>query len=179
MRSQLASACVPHTVDGSGFITIEEAIYGRHIVLEFISDHALAKGLVYAFYAHLLGVWVREGEMVQEGALIGYTGMSGNARALPIDQALLPHDPRDGKEPWKPCGSRSFLFPSSSRNSKLSAEFDVQSAIGTIKQAQRAEIVRQRSPSVHAESPPLHPHSNHQAANRQKNRQLETRLLPA
>jgi len=73
----------PNPFDHSGF-------YGRHIVLKFISDEGVTKGSTYyAFYAHLEQVFVRTGDSVPAGQIIGLSGMSGNAKKLPVDQAHL------------------------------------------------------------------------------------------
>ena len=55
--------------------------YGRIIILSF--RYASYPNGLYALYAHLSQTSVKEGQPVQEGDILGYTGTDGNAYGTP------------------------------------------------------------------------------------------------
>jgi murein DD-endopeptidase MepM/ murein hydrolase activator NlpD len=57
----------------------EGGAYGVRITLEFQHDGRT----LYAIYAHLSAVACADGQSVQEGDLLGFTGKTGNASSLP------------------------------------------------------------------------------------------------
>lgn len=75
----------------------DEGDYGVQVTLEF--EHG--PRLLYAFYAHLLSVRCAEGEPVGEGATLGYTGMTGNARHLSARESHLHFEVRTAPRPGR------------------------------------------------------------------------------
>jgi peptidoglycan LD-endopeptidase LytH len=89
--------------------------YGLCICLEFIGETGVTKGRkLYAFYGHLSAIYLREGNQIHEGSVIGLTGRTGNANTLPVDQAHLHFEIREVPKPGKRLGLHidpKFLFP--------------------------------------------------------------------
>lgn len=70
--------------------------YGLCATLEFLYNGQT----YYAFYAHLSEQTISSGS-VMEGAIIGKTGISGNARSIPIAEAHLHFEIRTVKNPGR------------------------------------------------------------------------------
>lgn len=71
--------------------------YGHTVTLKFTH-----RGFVYyAFYAHLapISAPICSNRSVQEGEVLGYTGMSGNAAGIPIEEAHLHFEVRTIENP--------------------------------------------------------------------------------
>lgn len=85
--------------DGSG--------YGYWLTLEF----SYLGQTYFAFYGHLSRYLTSaQNELVREGQPIGMSGMSGNARHIPFDEAHLHFEVRKQEFPWSgPKGHRNPL----------------------------------------------------------------------
>ncbi|MBI3466980.1 MAG: M23 family metallopeptidase [Planctomycetes bacterium] len=69
--------------------------YGRQICLKFTHNSET----LYAFYAHLSTISVKKGDTVKEGAELGYSGKTGNAKSLAVDQEHLHFEIRTSARP--------------------------------------------------------------------------------
>lgn len=67
-------------------ITTDDGDYGKQITLRITDENGVA---TYAHYSHLSCVGVEKGQEVTEGQEIGESGMTGNAKTLPVSQAHL------------------------------------------------------------------------------------------
>jgi len=77
--------------DGAVHLVRDGGDYGRQIVLRFEFDHDGdgQRDLLFAFYAHLSRIDVRDGNKVAKGQQIGLTGSTGNAQGMDaVDQHL-------------------------------------------------------------------------------------------
>lgn len=82
--------------------------YGLQVCLHFRPQGYLSayypKGL-YAFYAHLLQVRVKTGDLVMEGQILGATGTSGNAENTPphlhFEIRTIPYPPYPSELHWR------------------------------------------------------------------------------
>lgn len=80
----------------------EQGAYGLQISLEFQQGTQT----LYAFYAHLSRVACAEGEIVPEGAVLGFTGRTGNAGSLPAADDHLHFEVRSQLHPGLGLGGR-------------------------------------------------------------------------
>lgn len=80
--------------------------YGKTITLKF---HRSGK-TYYAFYAHL-GVISVTNSCVREGALIGKTGMTGNAQGIPLSESHLHFEIRTKQRPPNHSGLHDRIDP--------------------------------------------------------------------
>ena len=69
--------------------------YGLQLCIAF----KLGGKAYWAFYAHLSKVMVEEGDEVQRNQLVCYTGESGNAQGMPVDDQHLHFEIRTTEEP--------------------------------------------------------------------------------
>jgi len=77
--------------DGTIEVVRNTGAYGLQLVLRFDHDFD-GDGHVdrlYAFYAHLDCIEVKQGQTVKRGQQLGLTGESGNARGMPASQQHL------------------------------------------------------------------------------------------
>ncbi|HEU5291914.1 MAG TPA: peptidoglycan DD-metalloendopeptidase family protein, partial [Cyclobacteriaceae bacterium] len=79
-------------------VTSETSDYGMQITLQITGDDGEVQ---YAQYSHLSSIDVKIGDEVTEGQVLGTTGMTGNAKNLPLDQAHLHFELRSEPSPGK------------------------------------------------------------------------------
>ncbi|MBO0950459.1 M23 family metallopeptidase [Fibrella forsythiae] len=76
--------------------------YGLSLILQFDANGRT----LYAFYAHLSEITVNVPCSVQEGTVIARSGMSGNAKSIPVAEAHLHFEIRTTPSPGKGLGGR-------------------------------------------------------------------------
>lgn len=77
--------------DGEIAVVRDIGAYGKQIILRFEFDHDADgdRDTLYAMYAHMSRIDVRQGQRVKRGEHIGLSGSTGNAAGMgPLDQHL-------------------------------------------------------------------------------------------
>jgi RHS repeat-associated protein len=95
-------------------VTNTKEAYGMQIELKIVDKNGVVS---YAQYSHLSEINVKLGQIVNEGNVIGKTGMSGNASNLPESQAHLHFEMRS--EPNPGLGLSGRLDPNTILDTKF------------------------------------------------------------